>query len=298
MCKRLLYLILLLTQFLSVNAENFEEEALYHDFVEGNLCFTILDKTAKEAEVSGTTLKVEQEIKRNFALFDVSIPSSVSFKGETYNVTTVSNNAFRGCKNILSLTVEGGVTYIGKSAFEDCDHLNNVYLAEGVAYVGDNAFAGCTALPAVHFPKTLAFVGKGAFSRCMNIKALSFPSLVNELDPSVFEGCASLETITVEEGNQNMQSVDGVLYNKEQTTLICCPEARNTALIIPHTVSLVSWSFPSSCKLTCLSCSSEVPPVVTATAGGPANISLFVPKRVVSAYEQDVFWSRFVIRPY
>lgn len=298
MCKRLLFILFPLFQFFTLEAQNFEDEALVHDFVEGKLCFTILDKTSNEAEVSGTTLKVEQEIKGYYALFDLTIPAYVSYGGVTYKVSTIANNAFRGCMNIGRVEVESGVSYIGNSAFENCGRLGSVNLSDGVSYIGDKAFAGCSQLHTLSFPKSLAFVGKGAFCRCESIKSVTFPCQVKELDPSTFDDCPNLEAVLVDEENPYMMSVDGVLYDKAQTKLICCPEARTAALIIPHTVTVVSWPFPKSSKQSCISCSSYVPPVAKSQFGGPVGISLFVPKRSVSAYEQDAFWSRFVIRPY
>ena len=298
MCKRLLFILFPFFQSFMLNAQNFDDEVLVHDFVEGKLCFTILDKTSNEAEVSGTTLKVEQEIKGYYALFDITIPASVSFGGVTYKVSTVANNAFRGCMNIGTVEVESGVSYIGNSAFENCGRLGSVNILEGVSYIGDKAFAGCTQLHTLSLPKSLTFVGKGSFSRCKSIKSISFPCQVKELDPSTFDDCSNLEAVLVDEENPYMVSVDGVLYDREQTKLICCPEARTAALIIPQTVTDVSWSFPASSKQSCISCSSYVPPVAKSQIGGSVGISLFVPKRSVSAYEQYAFWSRFVIRPY
>lgn len=298
MNKRLLSLFLLLVPFVALCAGNFDDEAIYHDYVDGYLCYSVLDKNTNEIQVSGTTLKVEQEIKKDFVQYNVEIPDSVSFGGVTYRVTTIANNAFRGCSNLLSLKVGRAISYIGNSSFENCANLANVFFTEGLSYIGENAFSGCSNLQSVNLPKSVAYVGKGAFRRCSKLVALSFSAYVNELDPSVFEGCSNLENIWVDEKNPNMLSVDGVLYNKVQTILICCPDARQSALIIPRSVAFISWPFSPSCKLSCISCSSEIPPVASFVNNNQFKVSLFVPKRLTSAYQQDAFWSSFVIRPF
>ncbi len=163
MYRKLLIILSLLLPFFETEAQNFEDEAIYHDYVDGHLCYTILDNTNKEVEISGTTLKIEQQIKNDYTLFRLSIPNSVSIRGVVYKVTTVANNAFRGCSNLESVAFESGVAYIGKSAFENCSRLNNLYLPEGMAYIGDKAFSGCSQLSEVHLPNSMGFVGKNAF---------------------------------------------------------------------------------------------------------------------------------------
>ena len=49
---------------------------------------------------------------------DVVIPSTVSFKGRTYTITRIDNEAFRDCP-ITSVSIPKTVKTIGYSAFSD-----------------------------------------------------------------------------------------------------------------------------------------------------------------------------------
>lgn len=60
----------------------------------------------------------------------------------------------------------------------------------------------------------------------------------------LFNDASNLQSITVSEENPNFTSIDGVLYNKEVTSLLRCPQAYNKPMVIPETVtSLEECSF-------------------------------------------------------
>lgn len=51
---------------------------------------------------------------------NVVIPSSVSYGGNTYSVTSIGGYAFRGCSGLTSITIPNSVTSIGDHAFNHC----------------------------------------------------------------------------------------------------------------------------------------------------------------------------------
>ena len=66
-------------------------------------------------------------------------------------------------------------------------------------------------------------IGNAAFSRCSSLTNINIPEGVTSIGSSVFSGCSSLTGINVEERNQDYLGIDGVLYNKDKTELICYP---------------------------------------------------------------------------
>lgn len=81
-------------------------------------------------------------------------------------------------------------------------------------------------------------IGENAFSGCVSLKQLYIPSSVVILDGGgIFTGCTSLTEINVDENNPNYSSDLGILYNKEKTTLLKCPEKIELInLVIPNSV--------------------------------------------------------------
>ena len=62
-----------------------------------------------------------------------------------------------------------------------------------------------------------------------------------------FSGCRSLESINVDPGNVNYSTIYGILYNKDATSLICCPGAKSTAAI-PNSVTSIGEDAFRNCK--------------------------------------------------
>lgn len=107
---------------------------------------------------------------------------------------------------------------------------------------------------------TVTGIDAGAFVGCTEVKTITIPSTVTgNIEGSFFSGCTSLTAINVDPENTQYSSIDGVLYNKDQTELIRVPETR-TSIVIPNTVRTIGASAFSGCtKLT----SVEMPMVTT-----------------------------------
>ena len=80
---------------------------------------------------------------------------------------------------------------------------------------------------------TVTSINESVFGLNNSIKKIIIPKTIKNTEFGSLEGitshpfsnCLSLETIEVEEDNPAICSVDGVLFNKDKTTLICYPAA-------------------------------------------------------------------------
>ena len=80
----------------------------------------------------------------------VIIPSSVSYDGITYSVTSIGDYAFFKCSSLTSVTIPNSVTSIGKYAFEYCSGLTSVTIGNSVTSIGRDAFGNCNNLNDVY----------------------------------------------------------------------------------------------------------------------------------------------------
>jgi len=131
------------------------------------------------------------------------------------------------------------VTCIGDSAFSECASLNSVTIPGGVTHIGDNAFRSCDYLTSVIIPTSVTHIGSCVFKYCGGLASITIPAGVTSIGPDTFNNCRHLAAIIVDEGNPAYSSVDGVLFDKNKTTLIQCPAGKSGSVTIPASVTSI-----------------------------------------------------------
>ena len=178
------------------------------------------------------------------------------------NVTNIGDNAFYGCTSLTSVTIPNSVTNIGDYAFYECYNLTTVTIGTSVTSIGDWAFSR-TGLTSVTIPNSVISIGDSAFYQCISLTNLTIGSSVTNIGDYAFSGCFSLTSvtipnsvtnigvdafgdctsltgITVEALNSAYISVDGVLFDKSQTTLIQYPPGQTgTSYTIPSSITTI-----------------------------------------------------------
>ncbi len=119
------------------------------------------------------------------------------------------------------------VTAVGQDAFLDCTNLASIVIPDSVTSIGYMAFDGCPSLTNATIGKEVASIGDFAFSVI-----------------------ASLLAITVDAANMSYSSLDGVLFNKGQTTLIQYPGGRAGSYTVPSSVTSIGEEAFSGTSLT------------------------------------------------
>ena len=134
--------------------------------------------------------------------------------------------------NINGLTVTG----IGANAFYSAG-VTSVTIPNGVTCIGDDAFYKCYALTNVVIPGSVVNIGEDAFQFCTNLANVAISSSVTNIGAGAFVNCSSLMAITVDAANTFYSSGDGVLFDKDQSTLIQFPGGLGGNYTIPSSVT-------------------------------------------------------------
>lgn len=233
--------------------------------VAGEFQYTVLDEEKKTCSIT----------KYTGQMLYLYIPEELN----GYTVVEIGDSAFFRAFSIIEVEIPYTVTHIGNTVFTDCIALEAIQVAkdnpayisqdgilfnkdktelirypeekEGESYnipdsvtaIADDAFRGCDRLKDISIPSGLERIGAGAFILCYSLDSVHIPESVTEIGPEAFTTCSLLREFEVAQGNAFYTSQDGVLFNKDKTTLIRYPEAKaDPTYCIPESVITVEAS--------------------------------------------------------
>lgn len=114
-------------------------------------------------------------------------------------------------------------------------------------------------------PDIVTSIADDTFDKDSGLTSITIPASVTSVTEDAFDGCTGLENIIVDGKNATFSSVEGVLFNKDKTELVLCPEGKSGTYTIPATVTVISDSAFEACKLLT---SVVIPPSVTTIGKG------------------------------
>ena len=216
------------------------------------------------------------------ALQNIDIPDSVK---------KIDSFAFRKCYNLTNINIGSSTEIISPLAFRKCSKLNRIYVSkynkkyssiDGVLFnkektsiifypankknksytipemvenIEDFSFDGGSYLTCMIIPKTIKKIGDYAFLNCTSLTQINVDERDLSFTLSDEEGNRETKILKgIETGNTSFSSIDGVLFNKDGTQLICCPRGKKGNYIIPYGVTdIFSAAFSDCTKLTSIS---------------------------------------------
>lgn len=196
-------------------------------------------------------------------------------------VRSIGAWAFNRCTMLDNLTIPQNVFSILTNAFDGCTSLKSVTACEGTTYWGDYCFKDCVSLNNFTLPETSYQLGVNMFEGCKSLTSINVPSLVRS-SSRAFVGCASLRSISVEKGNNNFSSRDGVLYDKSGEELLCYPQSKGNSYSIPKGVKKIgSFAFANCSNLKSVIIPNSVTSIATSSFEGCTSLkTLSVPNSV------------------
>ena len=169
----------------------------------------------------------------------VTIPSSIGGLPVTAIGEAAFSPGYRGNQSIISVTIPDSVSSIGQGAFSECSDLTSVTIPDGVMSIEFYAFAGCSGLTSVTIPDSVTSISNDAFVACIGLESVTIPASVTSIGLGAFFGCSGLTNFEVDSTNPAYSSLGGVLYDKNQTTLILCPAGKSGSVTIPNSVTRI-----------------------------------------------------------
>lgn len=124
----------------------------------------------------------------------------------------------------LSIINDNGMVNWAKVSSTYGPFVSTVEMSDDIATIPDRAFYKCSILETIEIPASVTTIGSGVFVRC-----------------------TGLTSITVADGNQHFTAEGGILYNKDKTELLICPQGISGDVTIPNSVTKISSSAFAGC---------------------------------------------------
>lgn len=224
-----------------------------YDFQIDQMNYTIL--TGNEVELAGT-----KGTKTN-----LNVPETVTNNSTTYTVVSIGSEAFQYKTGMNTVTLPRTIKQIGYNAFYGCTGLTAVYVPDIASwcnisfpygsyeyrasplYYAHNLYINNQLVENIVIPDTITTISTYAFFGCTSITSISIPSSVEYIGDEALANCGNLSSINVDEANLMYSSADGVLFNKDKTTLLQVPVGKQGAYVIPDGTTTVGRGAFSYC---------------------------------------------------
>lgn len=167
--------------------------------------------------------------------------------------------AFYNCNGLTRIEIPASIADIDSCPIYNCSNLTDIVVDEnnttyasddGMLYTKEMAqLLCCPAMKSgsIELPETVTTIHNMAFNSCNNLTHITIGKNVTSLGRVGsdnryfgFVECRNLESITVVNSNQTYSSVDGLLYNKDMSQLICCPPGKKNSVSIPDGVTIIN----------------------------------------------------------
>ena len=210
---------------------------------------------------------------------DCLIKADPEVIGEKYEIRNgtrlIADGAFKDCGNLSTIIIPETIEYVGTNAFVGTAFFNNslinwsnnslildyllisvddkctgtFVIPYGIKTIADGAFSHSN-VTEVTISNSVKHVGYNAFGDCQKLVKVSLGAKVETLGRRPFKSCTELSLIEVDTQNEHFTVVDGVLYNKELSHVVRCPQKTTGKVILPKSIKNINaYAFEDCAKL-------------------------------------------------
>lgn len=126
---------------------------------------------------------------------NIIIPSSIEYNNTIYKVTSIGE-AFKGCSDLISVSVPSTVLSLENYCFANCNKLEQVDLNSNLETIPFAAFQNCYKLSHIQLPQTVTRVSGCAFKGCYALDSFTCPESLSSIDESAFEDCGAITSFS------------------------------------------------------------------------------------------------------
>ena len=180
-------------------------------------------KSLKNIEIPDGITSIENyAFCQCWSITSLSVPESV---------TSIGTGAFRFCGDLKEIKLPSNLTVLSDSLFEadanleyitfgDAEKTDTVIIPETVQKIGNYVFMNCEKIKNINLPANLKSIGKTCFQGCISLTGLFIPQSVESIGGGIFGDCDALQSVEIEDENNNFIFKDGILYDVKNGILV------------------------------------------------------------------------------
>lgn len=190
--------------------------------------------------------------KKSRKLTEIVIPDSVSNIGEgafygcrsltnitlPKKVTKIHPYTFYNCLSLKNIKLNSSIKRLGYKAFKKCKSLESLTIPKNITKIESETFKECENLSSVYIGKNTTIIGYMAFSGCTSLKNITIPANVESISNTAFDN--SIEMFKVSSDSTKFSASNGILYNKNKTTIKKFPCLKSGNYKMPNTVKKIA----------------------------------------------------------
>ena len=180
-------------------------------------------KSLKNIEIPNGITSIENyAFCQCWSITSLSVPESV---------TSIGMGAFRFCGDLKEIKLPSNLTVLSDSlfgadanleyiTFGDAEKTDTVIIPETVQKMGNYVFMNCEKIKNIKLPSNLKSIGKTCFQGCISLTGLFIPQSVESIGGGIFGDCDALQSVEIEDENNNFIFKDGILYDVKNGILV------------------------------------------------------------------------------
>lgn len=140
-------------------------------------------------------------------------------------ITNIRMNAFRGCRNLMSVSLPDSILRIGENAFGECANLTLMAFPTGLTQIGPSAFYNCSGLTGISIKGKGLTIGSSAFAYCKSLVDVRVDECVKGFGSGVFYNCDNIShksiasLYLIQSDKEMLQYCDDILRKTPEESL-------------------------------------------------------------------------------